>query len=256
MKAAKLLVLLVPLLSWAMAEAVIFWPQMFWVDLVLLALLNFFTSRQFLVFSGNKQLKWLPLSLLPFLYSLGVLAFLTLTTNRFILQLLVFSLLPILYRYYKALYYYIFDPEQYPKSYLVNFSSYTNFLTVYFVASAIFGLREFVNLPQVFYVLIVASVIITILIVYQVFWANQLLTQANYVYIFIISIVLVQITWVSAFLSISYYITGLIVAICYYIIIGLTRFYLLGTLTGPLVRQYLIFGFLSLFLVLFTSRWL
>jgi hypothetical protein len=255
MKAVKLLVLIVPILSWLLSEAVFIWPQMFWVDLVLLALLNFFASRQFALFANNKQ-KWLPLSLLPFLFSLSILSFSILVPIRFLVHVLMFTLIPILYKYYKALYFYLFDKKNYPSNYLVNFSSYLNFLTVYFIASAIFGLREFVNVPEVFYILIISSVFIIMLIVAQVFWANNLLRQENYLFILLLTVIITQISWVSAFLSISFYITGLIVAICYYIIIGLTRFYLLGTLTAQLARLYLIFGFISLFLVLFTSRWI
>lgn len=247
---------MVPFLSWLLVEAVNFWPRMFWVDLVLIALLNFFAARQFAVFSPEKEHKWLPLSLLPFLFTLSVLSFSILIVNRWLLQVLILSILPVVYKYYKSLYYYIFDKKNYPSNYLVNFSSYLNFVIIYFFSSAMFGLREFVNIPQIFYVLMIASVFVIIMAVYQVFWINRLAEKQNYIFIFLLAIILIEIAWVSAFLSVSFYISGLIVAICYYITIGLTRFYLQGTLTGSLARLYLTFGFLSLFLVLFTSRWL
>jgi len=62
--------------------------------------------------------------------------------------------------------------------------------------------------------------------------------------------------WSVSFLTLSYYVLGLIVAICYYVLIGLVKAYLLDNLSAKTVKWYLIFGFLALILVLLTARWI
>jgi len=62
--------------------------------------------------------------------------------------------------------------------------------------------------------------------------------------------------WAASFTSLSFYILGLILAVCYYILIGLIRFYLLGRLTRQTIKLYLIFGLSSIFLVLLTAKWI
>lgn len=252
----KILTILAPFLTWLVAVFLNIWPTMFWVYLVIIALIHFFTSRQISVFDKENSISWFPIFILPFLFTLSLVSFSILMTNKYLIYSLMFLILPILYRYYKNLYYLVFNREEYQKDYLVNFSSYINFLIVYFFSSAIFGLREYINIPEVFYVLILVSVVIFAMIIYQAFWINKIFEPSNYHFILILVFALLQITWVAAFLSVSFYITGMVVAISYYIIIGLTRHYLLGILNARLTRQYLIFGFFSLFVVLFTSRWI
>jgi len=72
----------------------------------------------------------------------------------------------------------------------------------------------------------------------------------------LVCLVLVELAWSISFLTLSYYILGLILAICYYILIGLVRFYLLGTLDKKIAKLYLIYGFGALLIVLLTSRWI
>ena len=49
---------------------------------------------------------------------------------------------------------------------------------------------------------------------------------------------------------------GLILALCYYMLVGLVRFYLLGSINPRIVRLYLLFGFACMAAVLLTARWI
>ena len=71
-----------------------------------------------------------------------------------------------------------------------------------------------------------------------------------------IAFVLIEIAWSLSFWPLSYYILGLVMAIFYYIIIGIVRFYLLNELDRKIIKLYLVFGFLGITLVLLTARWL
>jgi len=86
-------------------------------------------------------------------------------------------------------------------------------------------------------------------------WANRIDLKIGFFYILIISLVLTELTWSASFLTLNFYILGLILAVCYYILIGLTRFHLLDKLTKRLVKLYLFYGFGSILIVLLTANW-
>jgi hypothetical protein len=69
-------------------------------------------------------------------------------------------------------------------------------------------------------------------------------------------LILVELFWSISFLPFNYNITGLILAVCYYVIIGLVKNHLLGKLDAAKVKMYLILGGVSLFLIMLTARWM
>ena len=106
-----------------------------------------------------------------------------------------------------------------------------------------------------FLILLFFFLFFSFLIIYQVFWSNQLYNRENLFYIFLIVLCLLEIAWVVSFMSLNYYILGLLVSITYYIIIGLSRFFILNKIDKKIIKSYLVFGFLSIILVLLTARW-
>jgi len=75
-------------------------------------------------------------------------------------------------------------------------------------------------------------------------------------YILIGCLVMVELAWSISFLPFNYIVAGLILSICYYILINLIRNYLLGELNSKKVRIYLIIGLIGIVFALLTSRWL
>lgn len=253
MKINRFLPLITPVFSFILTEVFFFSPKMIYVSSVLIVLLFFFSTRQFVV-ASKKEERWLDYFILPALFTINLILFSTMLPSRLLVQFLLFSNLIFLYLYFRSIYYYLTEHSSYREHSMENFSSYANFLSVYFLASSIYGLQSFLNSPL--WLLMILLLCEISFIVYQVLWANDIELKTGLFFIFLSSLVILEISWAISFLTLSYYILGLIVAVCYYILIGLTRFYLAGTLSRDQVKHYLIFGFSSILVVLLTARWL
>ncbi len=253
MKYNRFLPLLISLAIIVLSEIFFFWPRMIYVILVLAVLLFLFALRQYKQASLKKE-KWWNFLILPFCFYVGLIVFSSLIPNKFLVQLLFIFNMVFLYFYFRSLYYYLLRPDFYHNQSLENFSSYGNFVAFYFIASSIYGLQAFLNISVWLLVLIMLAAVG--LIVYQIIWINKININTGLFYILLICLILVELTWSVTFLPFSFYILGLVLSVCYYMLIGLVRFYLLNRLDKRIIKLYLVFGFFSIFIVLLTARWM
>jgi hypothetical protein len=253
MRYNRFLPILVPFLSFLLLELYYFRTKTIYLVLVFLLLFFFFTCRQFVLGSSKKE-KWYNLFILPVIFTVGLVLYTTMIQGKIFIQMLIFLNIAFLYYYFRSSYYFLIKTESYREGSMENFSAYGNFLSVYFISSSIYGLQSFLNF-SVWQSMVVLILVISITI-YQVFWANKIDWHLGLFYGLLLSLVLLEISWSVAFLTLSYYILGLMVAICYYVIIDLVKNYLLNKLDRRTVKMYLIFGFFSIIIVLLTARWI
>jgi len=253
MRYNKLIPILSSLITLFFLEIFFFNPKLVYVSLVILIIIYFFAIRQFVLASGRKDgiLSYL---ILPVLFLFGIAIFGILIPSKFFVQMLFFADFIFVNIYFRTIYYLLLKPGKYQKNTLENMSSYGNFLAVYFTASGVYGLQSFLGI-NVWALLAFLLVFITA-VIYQVFWANNILTKSSFFFIIILPLAFLEIAWAISFLSLSYYISGMLLAVCYYVAIGLIRYYLIGRLDKQIIKIYLIFGFISIFSVLLSSRWI
>jgi hypothetical protein len=116
-----------------------------------------------------------------------------------------------------------------------------------------FGLQSFLNISVWLLLAIFAGM--TFLVLYEVMATNEIDLSKGYLYIFIFTLILIEITVGVYFLPLNYNIIGLIVAICYYVLIGLLKFHLKQRLTKQAVKTYLFSGLAGAFIILLTAQW-
>lgn len=253
MRYNRLLPIIVSLLIFVNSEIFFYFPKTIYVIAVLNTLIYFFVIQQFVRASKRKE-NWINFLILPVLFLIGLIFFSSMVSNKWFVQLLFVINAGFAYLYFRTVYCFLIDIKNYQADGLENISSYGNFLSFYFIASAIYGLQVFLNIN--IWILMIVLLLAILMIVYQVFWVNRIDVNARFFYMLIIGLALVEMAWAASFMTLSFYILGLVLAVCYYMIIGLTRFYLLNTLSRSIVRSYLIFGFSSILLVLLTSNWI
>ena len=259
MKINRLLPLLIPLVDLILFEVFLYNPKMIYVILVIVNLRLFFTINQFT--KGSKvSSEWWNFLILPVLFTTSLAAYSTLITDsvliryEYLVQFLFIANTVFLYYYLRTIYQYLIQPESYREFSLENISSYGNFITFYFVSTVVYGLQSFLNIP--IWPLMVIVAIVSILIVYQVLWINKISIGLAFIYIVVASMVLVELAWSISFLPLNFNISGLVLAICYYMLIGTIRHRLLETLDKRTVELYLFFGFGSIIMLLITARWM
>jgi len=253
MKYNRFLPIIVPLFVLMLFEVFYFSPRMIYVVLVLINLFIFFTVRRFNQASDiNKG--WQNFVILPSLMSAVVIAYCTLLSSKLIIQSLFIFNIILLYLYLRYLYYYLVLPASYEAFSIENISSYGNFLTFFLAAATIYGLQSFLNTS--IWLLMVIMLVVTGLIAYQVIWTNKIDLSQGLPYIFISCLIIAELFWSISFLPLNHNISGLALAICYYMLIGLVRHFLLDKLDKKKIKLYLGFGFTSLIVLLFTARWM
>jgi hypothetical protein len=253
MKLNRFLPLSIPLLIFLFEEIYFFSPKLIYVASVFVNLLIFFAVWQFSRASEIDK-KWWNYFILPAIMSMAVMSYSAFLSNKVIIQLLFIFNIVFLYLYLRYVYYYLLNPLAYEVFSIENISSYTNWLTFFLSAATVYGLESFLNLPISWLVLIMISV--TALLVYQITWANKIELIPGLPYILISCLILIELFWSVSFLPFNHNISGLSLAICYYVIIGLVKNHLLDKLDAAKVKMYLILGSVSLFLVLLTAKWM
>ena len=249
----SLLVVLVPAIVLVFLEIFYFNPRMIYVILVLANLSIFLAIWQFSK-AGEGENNWLNFMILPCLMLIATVSYSILLSSRFFIQLLFIFFIILLYTYLRYAYYYLARPGSYTAFSIENISSYGNFLTFFLISATIFGLKSFLNISVL--ILITALLIASGLIVYQIIWANAVSIKKGAIFIFISSLIILELFWAAFFLPVNHNVAGLSMAICYYMLIGLVRHFLIEKLDAQKAKLYLGFGLASLFIVLITARWL
>jgi hypothetical protein len=253
MKNNRLLPLLAPLSVYTLLQIYFFWPKMMYLCLAAIILVFLFLIRQFILENGQKE-KWWNLFFWPACLIVSLVVFSTLIPSRFIVQILFLLAFFMLSAYFKTTYFYLVKVRNYKEQSLENLSSYGNFLSFYFAASSIYGFQVFLNADTRYLMAILLA--FTVAIVLQVFWSNKIAIKENLYFLFMIALVMIELAWAASFLTLSFYILGMIIAVSFYMLIGMVKFYIKGILNARLCKLYLIFGFCSIAAVLLTSRWL
>ncbi|PLX21923.1 hypothetical protein C0584_01130 [Candidatus Parcubacteria bacterium] len=137
---------------------------------------------------------------------------------------------------------------------LNNITIFGNFILVFFMASSVYGLQSFLRFP-VFVLMAFFSVFLA-LVVYSVMYVNKVDNRVSIFYVLIVCLIMIELAWSVYFLPVSYKVSGMVLAVCYYMVMGLSRHHLAETLNSKTVKLYFGFGFLSILIILLTSRWI
>jgi len=249
----RLLPLLVPLIIFCLFEAFLLKPKIIYLSVVISLSLILFVSRQFFSSGSLKRGRW-SISIFPALAIISFAAYSTIIPSRLVMNLLFILLLAILYIYLRTLYYYLIQPELYAKGLSIEIiSSYGNFVNYFLASSYLFGLASFLDFP--IWPLMIIILFISFFAIFEELWAKDINPGESLVFIIIGALILLEIGWSISFLPINYNIAGLILAICYYMAVGLLKYYILNKLDKKIIRFYLTLGFFSIFVLLLTSRW-
>lgn len=226
-----------------------FQPQFFYWNLILMNLVLIAALRNLptLNFSSGRYWNFL---ILPFLFLNSSLVNLALTTEKLLTQFLIVFSVIFAYYYIYQIYSYLRNNSQVNN--LINISSSGVVLTIFFAASSLYGLRATLHSP--IWLLILVLLAVLSLMTYHSLWMNSIDLRLNFFYVLVIDLLIIELGWALFFLSFTYHILGIILTICYYIIIGLTKFNLKGSLDRRRLKFYLGLGFTGIFLTLLTAR--
>jgi len=256
MKYNRFLVLIIPVLIFIVLELVLVLPKFFYLALVLgnllLILAVWLLQRKKFIEADWRLAASSLITPALFLTSLAVYA--ALSSSKLIIHGLFLMIGFFLYFYLKSIYYYFINSPLYKSQAFKSLAAFGNLLVVFFSASSIYWLQSFLGLPV--WLLMLSFLILILIINYQIIWINRISIRTAFIFIMFIGLVLLEIGWSISFLPLNYKVTGLILAICYYVLSGITWLFVGGTLESRATKLYLSFGFIGISLILLTARWL
>jgi len=156
--------------------------------------------------------------------------------------------------FYRQVYIYNFAPEQYQPYALENLSVSINIFIVFLAASSLFGFRLFLGLSWT--MLLGIFVLIVLTLTYQTLWAHKL-SHKQMVWWLLSSVALLgQLFIAMGYLPVQYIVSGIIIAIAFYLFIGLNRLVIRQAFRRRLVAQQVILSSVLTLVVLITARWI
>lgn len=251
MRHHKASILIIPLLVLGLYEAFYFNPQFIYAGLFLSNLLIIYAVRDLAKLWSIKN--WWDYCILPIFFITNLAIYSSLLVSSALIQaLFVINFLFIFY-YLKNIYFYFAQKNKY-RYIIQNLSSYGNFLIVFFLAATIFGLQSFLGVSL--WILMTIFTVIMLILVYEVLITNEIKVKPKLHFVFILTLLMTEFACAVYFLPFNYNVLGLIVAICYYISIGILKFHLKDSLTSKTIKLYLTAGIGSIIVVLLTTQWL
>ncbi|MFA6106596.1 MAG: hypothetical protein WC745_02870 [Patescibacteria group bacterium] len=251
MKKPYFLSVIIPFFLFFSAELINFLPGSIYFILPLANALIVFAIYGIVKTSFYGRLDFL---IFPLVFFNSSVANLLVLNNEFLVQGLIFFSTGMVWYYLKAVYFFHHEPLLYKSFQIRNISVYGNFLAVFFSSSALFGMRSFLNWPV--WGIILVLTFLLLVVIYQLNWAHKIPPTDSSVHILVGSLILIEIAWSLSFLPLRYYILGLLFSAAYYVITGLTRHYLSGTLNAKNVKAYIGIGLFSVIIILLSARWI
>lgn len=193
-------------------------------------------------------------AVLPVCFLSSVSIYSSMIISGFFVQLLFVIMAVFVYFYLRNSYYFFTKLDFCNDRVFKNTHFLGNFFVFFFAGAAIYGLQSFLNLSV--WLLMIFLTLVIFLMVYQMMWFNKIDSKDAFVYVPISTLILLEIGWTLTFLPLNYNALGLSLAICYYVLMGLMVSYLKNILVKRTIKLYLIFGFLSIALIVLSSRWM
>lgn len=135
-----------------------------------------------------------------------------------------------------------------------NISGFLSIFIIYSFSAAMYGFIRFLGLQVWLASLLVLC--IALISVFQSIWMmNYRFVEKGWAYLCIIPLVLLEFFWVINFLPSSIYVNGFMIALLYYIFIGLAKNQILGLINKNILARYLCILFFTAAIILLTAKW-
>lgn len=247
------LVNIIPVVVYGLLEAMFAFPSHFYAIgatvLVVAVVLSGLVAR-----NKAAMADWWIFSLLPLTTYISAIAYSVLLTNPNVVHGLYVATSFFVWLYFRTYYYFLRKPSRYKLASIENSASYLNFFNFFLLSSSLYGFQSFLSLKDWQFVLIVG--LYAFLVFFQLLWALKLKFRESYKYTILATIMVIEIALAVSFLPFDYNVSGLLIALCYYIISSLFRLHISNTLTTDRVRYYILFAIIIFSIIFLTVRWL
>ena len=159
-----------------------------------------------------------------------------------------------LFFYIEHLFHYLHLPTRYQAYTLEHLSLVLNILTIYFISVVGFGARMFLSIPLWF--ACVVFFLVAFFVIFDMLWVSKVEAKMAWPYAIAGTVLATEIFAAVSFLPTGFYVNAAILAVFFYLFLGLTRAHFLDALTHTLVRRYLAIASFLFVIIMGTAQWL
>lgn len=225
--------------------------QIYWLAPVALAL-TFLSVWQLTGQSLSNKKFWRFL-ITPLIFLAGSLLFLSFLEGFYWRQFFCLITAVLLGVFLEMIYLWFHRRPKYQPNALENISAHLNLLTVFLLASSAYSLIIFLAFPL--WLLLILFALSVLILTYELCWVDNVIFPASWPYLVVITLITLEVFLAVSFLPNSVYISGLIVAVVYYLMTGLARNWFLGVKENKVIKRYLLISLIILLIVLLTAKW-
>ncbi|PIR93216.1 hypothetical protein COT99_02020 [Candidatus Falkowbacteria bacterium CG10_big_fil_rev_8_21_14_0_10_43_10] len=234
-------------------ETIVFNPRYFFAALAIIVAALLFLAVKINKLRVKDRDFWLLLTPCLFLVSLTTVFLLFLNYN-WTKHLLIILTAAACYYFLNYLYNLINRITNYRPLSLESASSFFNVVSYLFLGVSVYGLINLLNLSL--WILALAVIAVTFILTYQFFWINKIDENSILSASILVSIIMIEFFWALSIFPVSHFISGLSLAIIYYVIINLSLLHFIEKLNRKAVRLYLAVGLICIFIILLSAQWL
>lgn len=148
---------------------------------------------------------------------------------------------------------FLFQPAKYIPFSLEHIVTYCNVIASFYVYVSLF-IFSILRLTRLRYIFLIALVV-TAMLVWQTFWVQKIAWQKAKWYILVLTVVMTQVVVALYYWPVSFFVSGILLTLLFYVLLHLSRHHLTDTLTKQLLWRYLFTSLVALVILLVTARW-
>jgi hypothetical protein len=192
--------------------------------------------------------------ILPFLFFITLTSVLFIVDSIWLRHALIIIFAFIFGLYLENIFIFFFRPAQYQADSFENFSAFLNLIVFFLTAINLNAFGIFLNAPLWLVSLIL--IIVSTLLIFQSFWANQVRSKLKLLYLVILNLMILEFFWCINFLPGNFYVNSTILTILFYFTWEIFREKLMDKFETKSVWRFAIISLTLILLIVITSQWI
>lgn len=159
----------------------------------------------------------------------------------------------LLYYLIRQYYLYFYFPLKYQPYSLESLAWYIVLFTVFFLFANLFSSYILLRFSLIF--LMAVGFLALFLTVYYYFWINKINWRNSRLFVLILTLICLQLFLAISYLPTGFYVNSFIVVLALYMMLGLSKLFINGSLNKKGVVIHVLVGVIALIVVVSTARW-
>lgn len=252
MNKKRIIPLFIPFILLVLSESFIIYPSIFFVSISVGLIFILFSLRY--LAKNNEEKFWPSYLVLPAFIWIGFSSFAFLSSNQFLVQLVLFSISVLIFVYYKNIYYYLFAQKSEKENNLDNFAVNYSFLIVFSLYFSFYTLPLFINISFNSFFFFLA------LILFILFWQTMLFLKEDIntrvTSSLISALFLGELSWILFMIPLKASVLAFVMAIVFYFVSTILRLNIKNNLNKKSIKWPLAVSTILLVLVLLSAPWI